>query len=115
VGPKRIGKTSLIRLLLATADLSPALPMEARSNLEAFLTKPHGATGEITEISAELLDGLSLTVVDTPGLDYRDGRELVLETQINSIVREIERRYGDSVVEESRVVRGRASGKHIHL
>ncbi len=110
-----LGKTSLLRLLLATSDLSPALQADTRSALESFLTAPLSTTAEISELSVELLDGLLLTVVDTPGLDYREGRELVLESQVNSITREIERRYGDSVVEESRVVRSKGAGKHIHL
>lgn len=67
------------------------------------------------EIMDSPTDRLLLTVIDTPGLDFSPGRELVLEQQTNSLVYELESRFGETLVEESKVVRKGGADRHIHL
>lgn len=125
VGAKGTGKTSLLSLLLSTSDLSPTTTLDQRANLENFLSnatssaQTHNPTESITTLQLEILDSpatsLLLTVVDTPGLDFNPGKELVLEGQVRAVVREIERRYGESMVEEARVIRGGRGEGFLHL
>jgi septin family protein len=60
-------------------------------------------------------DRLLLTVIDTPGLEFSPGRELVLEQQIISLVHEIDSRFAETLIEESKVVRTSKGDQHIHL
>ena len=60
-------------------------------------------------------ENMLLSVIDTPGLEFGAGKELVLEQQINSLVREIEGRYADTMIEESKVIRTSKGDGHVHL
>ncbi|KAL0961105.1 hypothetical protein HGRIS_006081 [Hohenbuehelia grisea] len=56
-----------------------------------------------------------LSVIDTPGLDYAEGRELKLERQVTGIIKYIDAQYADTMSEESKVIRKSKADQHIHL
>ncbi len=101
VGGQGIGKTSLLRLLLETAEISPTATAEQRANLERFLTGPTKRTNAIDsaciEICESKYDRLLFTVIDTPGLDFHD--ELRLEHQVSAIVRHMDEQFADTLRE----------------
>lgn len=45
------------------------------------------------------------SVIDTPGLDFQEGKELKLERQVGSIVKYIDSQYADTMNEVSDVNR----------
>lgn len=59
-------------------------------------TKIETATIEICE---SRFDRLSLTIIDTPGLDFQEGRELKLDRQVSTIVRYLDLQYADTMDE----------------
>ena len=97
------GKTSLLRLLLETADLSPAATNDQRAALDRFLRGPPRTTNAIetacVEICESRFDRVLLSVTDTPGLDLRPGRELTLEWQVSAIVRSLDDAFADTMSE----------------
>ncbi|ESK87155.1 septin family p-loop gtpase [Moniliophthora roreri MCA 2997] len=119
VGGQGTGKTSLLRLILETADISPAATVDQKMAVDRFLRGLPKATGNINtacvEICESRFDRVLLTVVDTPGLDYNEGRELKLERQVNSVMKYIDSQYADTMSEESKVVRKSKGDQHIHL
>ncbi|KAJ7672783.1 septin family protein [Mycena rosella] len=119
VGGKGTGKTSLLRLLLETADVSPAATVDQRAAVQRFLRGSPKATQLIQNVSLELcesrFDRLLFSVIDTPGLDFLEGRELKLERQVNGIIKYVDAQYADTMSEESKVVRKSKGDQHIHL
>ncbi|KAJ6585030.1 Septin-domain-containing protein [Mycena capillaripes] len=119
VGGKGTGKTSLLRLLLETADVSPSATIDQRAAVQRFLRGPPKGTQAITtacvEICESRFDRVLFSVIDTPGLDFLEGRELRLERQVNGIIKYIDAQYADTMSEESKVVRKSKGDQHIHL
>ncbi|KAN0087630.1 Septin domain containing protein [Tylopilus felleus] len=119
VGARGTGKTSLLRLLLETADLSPTATGEQRAALESFLKGGHKHTQTIdtacVEICESRYDRVLLTVIDTPGLDFTQGKELSIERQVTNIIKYIDEQYGATMNEESKVVRQSRGDQHVHL
>ncbi|KAJ6508738.1 septin family protein [Mycena sanguinolenta] len=119
VGGKGTGKTSLLRLLLETADVSPSATVDQRAAVQRFLRGPPKATPIIStacvEICESRFDRVLFSVIDTPGLDFIEGRELKLERQVNGIIKYIDAQYADTMSEESKVVRKSKGDQHIHL
>ncbi|KAL9711200.1 hypothetical protein Ac2012v2_005740 [Leucoagaricus gongylophorus] len=119
VGGKGTGKSSLLRLLLETADISPSATEEQRTALTKFLSdssKPtHTIQSTSLEISENKFDRIMLSVIDTPGLDFQEGKELKLERQVSAILRHVDSQYADTMSEESKVVRQQKGDQHIHL
>jgi septin family protein len=58
---------------------------------------------------------LLLSCVDTPGFDFRDGRELALERQVSAVVKFVDGLYADTMDEEAKVVRESKGDQHVHL
>lgn len=54
------------------------------------------------EISESRYDRVLLTVIDTPGLDFGEGRELSVERQVTNIIRYIDQQYADTMIEVRR-------------
>ncbi|KAF8272252.1 hypothetical protein EI94DRAFT_1796383 [Lactarius quietus] len=100
-GAQGTGKTSLLRLLLDTADISPAATAEQRASFD------------ISCVSR--FDRVLLSVIDTPGLDFQEGRELKLERQVSGIMKYLDGLYADTMSEESKVVRQSKGDEHVHL
>ncbi|KAF8147303.1 Septin-domain-containing protein [Mycena galopus ATCC 62051] len=119
VGGKGTGKTSLLRLLLETADVSPSATVDQRAAVQRFLRGPPKATPIIStacvEICESRFDRVLFSVIDTPGLDFLESRELKLERQVNAIIKYIDVQYADTMSEESKVVRKSKGDQHIHL
>ncbi|KAJ7600632.1 septin family protein [Mycena floridula] len=119
VGSQGTGKTSLLRLLLETADVSPTATADQRAALDRFLRGPPKTTQTIStacvEICESRFDRVLFSVIDTPGLDYIEGRELKLERQVSTIIKYVDAQYADTMSEESKVVRKSKGDQHIHL
>ncbi|EAU85761.2 hypothetical protein CC1G_04978 [Coprinopsis cinerea okayama7 len=119
VGGKGTGKTSLLRLLLDTADISPTATVDQKAALDKFLKGSTRATQAIQtaciEICESRFDRVLFSVIDTPGLDFQEGRELKLERQVSSVIKYIDQQYADTMSEESKVVRQNKGDQHIHL
>ncbi|KAH9854642.1 Septin-domain-containing protein [Lenzites betulinus] len=118
-GAQGTGKTSLLRLLLETADLSPTATADQKAAMARFLRGPPKRTEEIqtacVEICESRYDRLLFSVIDTPGLDFREGHELRMERQVSSIVKYLDSQFSDTLNEESKVVRQSKGDQHIHL
>ncbi|TBU62262.1 Septin-domain-containing protein [Dichomitus squalens] len=118
-GAQGVGKTSLLRLLLDTADISPTATADQKAAVERFLRGPPKGTESIqsacVEICESKYDRLLLSVIDTPGLDFREGHELRLERQVSTIVKYLDSQFADTLNEESKVVRQSKGDQHIHL
>jgi len=103
VGGKGTGKTSLLRLLLETADVSPSATRDQKVVVDRFLKGSTKATQAIqtacVEICESRFDRVLFSVIDTPGLDFQEGRELKLERQVNSIIKYIDAQYADTMSE----------------
>ncbi|KAG0700138.1 Septin-domain-containing protein [Suillus ampliporus] len=119
VGGRGIGKTSFLRLLLETADISTNATEDQRVGLDRFLKGSLKKTQHINtacvEICESRYDRVLLTVIDTPGLDFGDGRELRLERQVSEIIKYLDAQYADTMNEESKVVRQSKGDQHVHL
>jgi septin family protein len=106
VGAKGTGKTSLLRLLLETADVSPTATPDQKIALEGFLKGSTKSTQTIqaacVEISESRFDRIMFSVVDSPGLDFQEGRELKLERQVNAVIKYIDQQYADTMSEVPR-------------
>ncbi|KAG6854647.1 hypothetical protein C0991_003295 [Blastosporella zonata] len=119
VGAKGIGKTALLRLLLDTADISPTATIDQKAALDRFLRGSTKSTQSIETACVELcesrFDRVLLSVIDTPGLDYKKGKELKLERQVNSVLKYVDAQYADTLSEESKVIRKNRGDQHIHV
>ncbi|KAH7885218.1 Septin-domain-containing protein [Phlebopus sp. FC_14] len=119
VGGRGTGKTSLLRLLLNTADISPNITDDQRAALSHFLKDGLKTTQTIdsacVEICESRYDRVLLTVIDTPGLDFSAGRELSVERQVTSFIKYLDTQYADTMNEESKVMRQSKGDQHVHL
>jgi len=119
VGGQGTGKTSLLRLLLETADISPTATPDQRVAVDRFLRGSSKTTQTIqtacVEICESRFDRVLFSVIDTPGLDFIEGRELKLERQVSNIIKYIDAQYADTMGEESKVVRQSKGDQHVHL
>ncbi|KAF8903131.1 septin family protein [Gymnopilus junonius] len=118
-GGKGTGKTSILRLLLETADISPGATVDQKAAVDRFLKGSTKATQDIqtacVEICESRFDRVLFSVIDTPGLDFLEGRELKLERQVSSVIKYVDAQYADTMSEESKVVRQSKGDQHIHL
>lgn len=118
-GAEGTGKTSLLRLLLDTADISPAATAEQRASFDRFMRGGVKATSRIHSATIDIhesrFDRVLLSVTDTPGLDFQEGRELKLERQVSDIMKYLDSLYADTMSEESKVVRQSKGDEHVHL
>jgi septin family protein len=92
-------------LLLETADISPAATVDQKAALESFLKGTAKSTQAIqtacVEISESRFDRILFSVIDTPGLDFQEGRELKLDRQVSSIIKYLDAQYADTMSEVS--------------
>jgi septin family protein len=92
-----------LRLLLETADISPTATVDQRAVLEQFVRRGKKATTTIetacVEICESRFDRVLFSVIDTPGLDFLEGRELKLERQVNSVIKYVDAQYADTMSE----------------
>lgn len=92
-------------MLLETADISPTATVDQRAAMDRFLhgsTKPtQSVQAACVEICESRFDRVLFSVIDTPGLDFIEGRELKLERQVNSIIKYVDVQYADTMSEAS--------------
>ena len=92
-------------MLLDTADISPTATPDQRAAVDNFLRGSLERTQEIktacVEICESKYDRVLFTVVDTPGLDFHESRELNLEWQVSSILKYVDQQYADTLNEVS--------------
>lgn len=85
------------------------------------------------DIHESRFDRVLFSVIDTPGLDFQEGRELKLERQVSSVMKYLDGLYADTMSEvrfyvafvtgskgtdrsqESKVVRQSKGDEHVHL
>ncbi|KZT57247.1 hypothetical protein CALCODRAFT_555459 [Calocera cornea HHB12733] len=111
-GARGSGKTSLLNLLLATSHLPPGSRAAQRPRLQQH------PTAAIVERKMEVQQGLRrymLQVVDTPGLELAEGRELEFDRAVQDLVRYQEKRMGEALVMESKVVREMVADQLVHI
>lgn len=105
IGGQKTGKTSLLRLLLETAEISPSATVDQRAVVDRFLRGGKRPTSGIEtaciEICESRFDRILLSVIDTPGLEFQEGRELKLERQVNNIIKYVDAQYADTMNEVS--------------
>lgn len=93
----------MLRLLLETADTSPNATVDQRASVKRFLDGSPKATQEIqaacVEICESRFDRVLFSVIDTPGLDFQESRELKLERQVNATIKYIDAQYADTMSE----------------
>ncbi|KAI9456159.1 septin family protein [Russula earlei] len=118
-GAQGTGKTSLMRLLLDTADISSTATAEQRESFDRFMRGGVKATLRIQSATIDIhesrFDRVLLSAIDTPGLDFQQGRELKLERQVSNIMKYLDGLYADTMSEESKVVRQSKGDEHVHL
>ncbi|TBU51561.1 hypothetical protein BD310DRAFT_1005093, partial [Dichomitus squalens] len=118
-GAQGVGKTSLLRLLLDMVDISLTATADQKAVVERFLRGPPKGTETIhsacIEICESKYDRLLLSIIDTPGLDFRKGHECKLEHQVSTIVKYLDSQFADTLNEESKVVRQSKGDQHIGL
>ena len=90
-----------MRLLLATSDLASQPSPELRAFLRGSTRPTSGTQTFAADLAEARFDRLALRVTDTPGLDVRPGRELVLERQLGALISGLEQRFKDTMEEES--------------
>lgn len=89
--------------MLETADISPGATGEQKGAVDRFLKGSTKATHAIqtacVEICESRFDRVLFSVIDTPGLDFQEGRELKLERQVTGIIKYVDAQYADTMTE----------------
>ncbi|KIO33464.1 hypothetical protein M407DRAFT_192336 [Tulasnella calospora MUT 4182] len=118
-GGRGTGKTSFLNLFLNTCDIAPTATEAELAFLKKFTDGPTRQTKSLRAVSIEVCeerhDRIHLTVIDTAGLDFEEGRELELERSVQSMMRYIDTQYAETMGEESKVVRQNKGDQHVHL
>jgi len=118
-GAHGTGKTSLLKLFLDTSIISPAATPEQKQSVDTFLSTSRKSTKALrtacVEIAENRFDRVLLTLIDTPGLDFTEGKELRCERDVTSLVKYLDSQYDETMGEESKVVRQSKGDQHVHL
>ncbi|KIJ62639.1 hypothetical protein HYDPIDRAFT_94135 [Hydnomerulius pinastri MD-312] len=119
VAGQRTGKTSFLRLLLDTSEISSTATKDQLASVAKFVQGCSGHTSHIRSASINIdldidpntpLQVLTLTLVDTPSLDFED--EPSSERNIQEILRQVDSRFAEGIDDEWKA----QSGDHnIHL
>lgn len=125
-GAKQTGKSSLLRLLLDTSTISPTNTQEQLASLSTYRSSSARPTTTINTARVDILQGppanrpgpedrITLTCIDTPGLDFSEGKEFALDRAVSSVVRYVDMQFAETMGEESKVVRTSKGDQHVHL
>jgi septin family protein len=118
-GAHGTGKTSLLKLFVDTSVISPAATPEQKQSVETFLSTSRKSTKALrtacVERAENRFDRVLLTLIDTPGLDFTEGKELRCERDVTSLVKYLDLQYDETMGEESKVVRQSKGDQHVHL
>ncbi|KAI0632079.1 hypothetical protein C8Q77DRAFT_1265164 [Trametes polyzona] len=119
VAGRRTGKTSFLRLLLDTSNVSSTVSRDQLASIAKFVQGSSSHTSHVrtVQIDVDLApDGLNeehpltLTLIDTPSLDFDDKH--ASERALQDILRHVESRLGESLDDERKALHG---DHHVHL
>ncbi|KAI6129997.1 hypothetical protein EDD17DRAFT_1774194 [Pisolithus thermaeus] len=125
VAGQRSGKTSFLRLLLDTSDISSTTTKDQLASVAKFVQGCSGHTAHVRAVSVniDLEPGnnsnnnngsspqvLNLTLIDTPSLDFSDDHSA--ERTIQDILRQVDARFAEGIDDEWKAQTG---DHHIHL
>lgn len=108
VAGQRTGKTSFLRLLLDTSEISTTVTKDQLASVAKFVQGCSGHTSHIRTASINIdhdIDQngtsqiLTLTLVDTPSLAFED--ETSTERSIHEILRHVESRFAEGIEDVS--------------
>jgi septin family protein len=102
-GARGTGKTSLLKLFLDTSDISSTSTPEQRLSVQNFLSKSRKSTRSLqtacVEIAETRFDRVLLTLIDTPGLNFEEGKELGLERAVSGLVKYLDLQFDETMGE----------------
>jgi hypothetical protein len=108
VAGQRTGKTSFLRLLLDTSDIASSATKDQLTSVAKFVQGCSGHTSHIRTASIDIelalhgkgaLRRLTLTLVDTPSLDFSD--EASSDRHISEMLRHVDSRFAEGVEDVS--------------
>jgi hypothetical protein len=108
VAGRRTGKTSFLRLLLDTCDISPSASKDQLASVAKFVQGSSGHTSHIRTASIDIevdvegngqLQRLALSLVDTPSMDFQD--ETSAERLLSEMLRHVDSRFAEGVEDVS--------------
>lgn len=95
----------MLKLFLDTSEISSTATPEQKLSVETFISKSRKSTRKFqtacVEIAESRFDRVLLTLVDTPGLAFNDGQELVLERSVSALVKYLDIQFDESMGEVS--------------
>lgn len=112
--------------MLGTSNISPTNSAEQLATLASYRSTNVGPTTAISTACVEILqsapnripttdDRIALTCIDTPGLDFSESKEFVLERSFSDILKYLDTQFAETMGEESKVVRTSKGDQHVHL
>ncbi|PFH54063.1 hypothetical protein AMATHDRAFT_53868 [Amanita thiersii Skay4041] len=112
VAGSRGGKTSFLRLLLDTSDISPLSTKDQLNSIAKFVQTSSGHTSYIKTASIDInidIDPkgpqrLGLTLIDTPSFDFKD--EASAERLVSETLRHVDQRLLDGIDDERKAQTG---------
>ncbi|OSD07291.1 hypothetical protein PYCCODRAFT_1430535 [Trametes coccinea BRFM310] len=119
VAGRRTGKTSFLRLLLDTSNVASTVSRDQLASVAKFVQGSSGHTSHVRTVSIDIdlapddMDEehpLSLTLIDTPSLDFDDKH--ASERALQDILRHVEARLAESLDDERKAHNG---DHHVHL
>ncbi|KAH9854643.1 hypothetical protein C2E23DRAFT_726170 [Lenzites betulinus] len=119
VAGRRTGKTSFLRLLLDTSDVASSVSRDQLASIAKFVQGSSGHTSHVRTVSIDIdlappeLDDehpLTLTLIDTPSLDFDD--KDASERALQDILLHVESRLAESLDDERKAYHG---DHHVHL
>ena len=89
--------------MIETADISPTATADQKAVVDRFFKGAAKSTESVTTACVEIyesrFDRVLFSVIDTPGLDFGEGRELKLERQVGGIIKYVDMQYADTMSE----------------
>ncbi|KAI6147194.1 hypothetical protein BKA82DRAFT_4150613 [Pisolithus tinctorius] len=125
VAGQRSGKTSFLRLLLDTSDISTTATKDQLVSVAKFVQGCSGHTAHVRSVNVNIdfdpgnntsstsnsnPQVLALTLIDTPSLDFSDDHSV--ERTIQDILRQVDARFAEGIDDEWKAQTG---DHHIHL
>ncbi|KAI0365745.1 hypothetical protein BV20DRAFT_1038796 [Pilatotrama ljubarskyi] len=119
VAGRRTGKTSFLRLLLDTSNVASSVTRDQLASVAKFVQGSSGHTSQVRTVSVDIdlapdeVDEelpLTLTLIDTPSLDFDDKH--ASDRALQEILRHVESRLGQSLDDERKALSG---DHHVHL
>ncbi|KAH7906015.1 hypothetical protein BJ138DRAFT_1016865 [Hygrophoropsis aurantiaca] len=103
VAGQRTGKTSLLRLLLDTCSIAATASKDQLASVAKFVQGCSGHTAHIRTAAVDIdhpadpAHVLTLSLVDTPSLDWADDRDPAADRLVQDILHHIEARFAEPI------------------